>query len=63
MGVLALLALITTSDGTTRLILLLLMVIAVLLIITGCIIALITWRKRLKAQNAYLDSTQWSNKT
>jgi len=63
MRVLGLLALSTTSDETTRLILLLLMVLAVLLIITGCVIALITWRKRIKAHNAYSDTAQWDKRT
>lgn len=63
-GVLAILALnTTTNDNTTRLILLVLMLVAVILIITGCIIALITWRKRLKAQKTYSESTQWNSRT
>jgi flagellar basal body-associated protein FliL len=63
MGVLAILALSAISDGTTRLVLLLLMVLAVILIVTGCIIALFTWRKRLKIQRAYTDSANWDNRT
>jgi flagellar basal body-associated protein FliL len=59
----AILALGTTNDSTTRLILLILMIVAVILIVTGCIIALIAWRKRLKAQNAYIESTRWNNRT
>ena len=55
---LSILALNTIDNGTTKLIMLLLVIVAVILIIIGCIIAMFTLRKRLKAQNAYLDSTQ-----
>jgi flagellar basal body-associated protein FliL len=63
MEILGILALGATSDGTIRLVLLLLMVLAVILIVTGCIIALFTWRKRLKTQKAYTDSSNWNNRT
>ncbi len=56
------LALNTIDNGTTKLIMLLLVIVAVILIITGCIIAMFTLRKRLKAQNAYLDPTQWDRR-
>jgi len=52
-----------TDNGTARLILLLLMLIAIILIITGCIIAMLTLRKRLKSQNNYLDPSQSNRRT
>ncbi len=59
----AILALGTINDSTTRLILLILMIVAVILIVTGCIIALFAWRKRLKAQIRNIESTRWNNRT
>ncbi|TMD65259.1 MAG: hypothetical protein E6I91_10245 [Chloroflexi bacterium] len=61
MGILALVN--ATDNGTIRLILLLLMLLAIILIITGCIIALLTLRKRLKSQNNYLDPSQLNRRT
>jgi hypothetical protein len=53
---LAMLALSATGSGNTRLILLLLVLLAVVLILTGCTIALLTFRKRQKARDAYFTS-------
>jgi uncharacterized membrane protein HdeD (DUF308 family) len=61
MGILALISAI--DNGTARLIMLLLMLIAIILIITGCFIALLTLRKRLKSQNNYLDPSQLNRRT
>ncbi len=53
---LAKLALVTMDSGNTRLFLLLLVLLAVLLIITGCIIALLTFRRRQKVRDAYFSA-------
>jgi flagellar basal body-associated protein FliL len=53
---LAMLPLGATGSGSTRLFLLLLVLLAVILILTGCIIALLTFRKRQKIRDAYFTS-------
>lgn len=45
------------DSNTLRPILLLLLIIAVVLILTGCLIALITLRRRLKMQNMENERT------
>jgi hypothetical protein len=59
---LAVVALSTIDSSTMRLMLLLLVLLAVILILTGSIIALVTLRKRLKAQNNHIDSGQLESK-
>ena len=51
MTVLSVLALSSADIGNTRLIILMLLIVAVVLILIGCLIALMTLRKRLKSQN------------
>jgi flagellar basal body-associated protein FliL len=53
---LAMLSLASTGSGNTRLFLLLLVLLAVILILTGCIIALLTFRKRQRIRDAYFTS-------
>jgi flagellar basal body-associated protein FliL len=53
---------VAASTDTTRLVLLLLVLLAVVLILSGSIIALVTLRKRVKAQNSHGDSAQLESK-
>ncbi len=56
MDSLAMLVLSAMDSGSTRLVLLLLLLLGVVLILTGCTIALLTFRKRRKTDSAYLNS-------
>jgi len=58
MPVLAILALTTADNGPLRLILFMLVLVAVILIMVGCVIALLTWRKRRQTHIAYKNSAQ-----
>jgi flagellar basal body-associated protein FliL len=55
MDSLALLVLSTMDSGSTRLLLLLLLLLGVVLILTGCTIALLTFRKQRKTDRANLN--------
>lgn len=54
----ALIALATVDSGPMRLILFILVLVAVILIIVGCIIALLTWRKRQHVYSTYMNAMQ-----
>ena len=58
MTLMPLLMLTVTDSGPTRLILFILVLVAVILIMVGCIIALLTWRKRQQAYSAYMKSAR-----
>ncbi len=51
-----LVALAAVDSGPIRLILFILVLVAVILIMVGCIIALLTWRKRQQVYSAYMDA-------
>ena len=57
MAILNVLVLSLLDSNTLRPILLFLLIIAVVLILTGCLIALITLRRRLKMQNMENERT------
>jgi len=54
----ALVALAAVDSGPMRLILFILVLVAVILIIVGCIIALLTWRKRQQVYSTYMNAMQ-----
>ena len=54
----ALVALAAVDSGPMRLILFILVLVAVILIIVGCIIALLTWRKRQQVYSTYMNAIQ-----
>jgi heme/copper-type cytochrome/quinol oxidase subunit 2 len=54
-----LVALAAVDSGPIRLILFILVLVAVILIMVGCIIALLTWRKRQRVYSAYMHAAQW----
>lgn len=57
MAILNVLVLSTLDSNTMRPLLLVLLIIAVVLILTGCLIALVTLRRRLKTQNMENERT------
>ena len=59
MALMPILALSIVDDGLMRLILFILVLVAVILIMVGCIIVLLTWRKRQRVYSAYMHAAQW----
>ena len=59
MALMPMFTLTAVDNGPMRLILFILVLVAVILIMVGCIIALLTWRKRQRVYSAYMHAAQW----